>query len=160
MNAFLIEFQHESDRAAAVLGPALLDGLLKQLLASSVVSSKKSRELLNTNRSLGSFGASVTAAVAQGVISTAEASDLDRLRKVRNTFAHQLHGLTFTDHGVADLCGQLACAQHAIAANRTFASDYPQSPRATFNLATALLAHYLRNRAKGIAPSEEAARPW
>ena len=32
IDAFLSEFQQETDRAAAVLGPAMLDQLLKDLL--------------------------------------------------------------------------------------------------------------------------------
>src|SRR4051794_30623291 len=46
-NKFLEEFQHESDRAAAVLAAAYLDELLKQLLERSFVSeSETCRRLL------------------------------------------------------------------------------------------------------------------
>lgn len=36
VNEFLTEFQDETDRAAAVLGPAMLDQLLKDLLDNTL----------------------------------------------------------------------------------------------------------------------------
>jgi mannitol operon repressor len=53
------------------------------------------------NAPLGSFSTRIASAAAMGLISDREANEADRLRKVRNLFAHQVH-VSFEDHNMKD----------------------------------------------------------
>jgi hypothetical protein len=62
----------------------------------------------NFNAPLGSFSARSVAAYSLGLISEKD-SECDRLRKVRNEFAHSVHK-TFDDQKIKDICANLAFA--------------------------------------------------
>jgi hypothetical protein len=97
-DAFLEEFQGESDRAAAVLAGAYLDESLRRILANSVVGDPRlATRLLDGERApLGAFGARIIACYSFGLISRDEFDDLERVRKIRNDFAHKQHGFSFS----------------------------------------------------------------
>jgi hypothetical protein len=145
MNRFLDEFQTESDRAAAVLGAALLDDLMSELLSRSLLNSEIAKKLLGINQSLGAFGARITAARAMGLISNDEHKDLDRVREIRNKFAHRLHGLDFETQQIRDMCGHFHCVTGALERG-LFQGDWLSHPRLSFNLAVGLLATGLQKR--------------
>lgn len=93
---FLKEFQAETDRGAALVGAALIDDRLERLLRSHFLEAKESSELLNgANAPLGNFSARIKAAYCLGLITDLECHECDVIRRVRNEFAHKLHGLTF-----------------------------------------------------------------
>lgn len=72
------EFQNESDRAAVVLGVAVLDALLEELLRAFLVEdSTEVDHLLGVDRPLGSFGARGRAAYCLGF------KHIVRLEKIR-----------------------------------------------------------------------------
>jgi len=160
MNDFLTEFQGESDRAAAVLGPAVLDDLLAQLIKASSVSPRLAKDLLGINKPLGAFGARISLAEAMGLISEDEAKDLNRLRDIRNKFAHRLHGLTFASQTVSESCRHFRCVTAACESNTQFAAEFPTGARFAFNLTTALLAMYLTRRLRAATPATAPASPW
>jgi len=140
VNEFLTEFQEETDRAAAVLGPAMLDQLLKDLLDSTFVSAESAKELTGKMMPIGTFSSRITLAYAIGLITSEEAKDLHRMREIRNRFAHRLHGLSFATQAIRDSCGNflLVKASKGVKKNRKFFEDYPADARSTFNLAVTL----------------------
>jgi DNA-binding MltR family transcriptional regulator len=163
IDAFLSEFQQETDRAAAVLGPAMLDQLLKDLLDATFTSAEVAKELTEKMMPIGTFSARITLAQAIGAISNSEARDLHRMRKIRNDFAHQLNGLSFKSQSVRDHCGNLISIKKSqeIAANKQFFAQYPKGARSMFNLAVTLAVSQLKTRvecAKRIAPASYAAK--
>jgi hypothetical protein len=88
---FLVEFSSESDRAAVVLGAAKLDLLLYQLLQRFLLPSPSTRdELLDAEGVLGTFSARINAAQRLGLITVSFARDLHLIRKIRNSFAHEI----------------------------------------------------------------------
>jgi DNA-binding MltR family transcriptional regulator len=131
MNAFLTELQGETDRAAAVLGPALLDDLLRQLLSANMASPNVAQKLLAPNRPLGTFSARILAAEAFGLINALEAKDLNRLREIRNKFAHQLHGLCFADQSIRDSCTNFHSVGITFTQNPELFAAFPNEPRFT-----------------------------
>ncbi len=147
-NRFLDEFQGESDRAAAVLGAAYLDDLLKDLILKSWVDgSATGKDLLKKNQPLGSFGPRISIAYAMGLITKTERQDLDRIRDTRNDFAHLGHGLSFTNTDIANRCSTFELVQERLSAEPNLKGEYDRAnPRARFNLAVALLAYYLTRR--------------
>lgn len=105
---FLKEFQTETDRGAVLVGAALIDDRLERLLRSHFLGVKESSELLvGANAPLGSFSARIKTAYCLGLITDMEHHECDIIRRVRNEFAHKLHGLTFKDQKVKDLCNNL-----------------------------------------------------
>lgn len=142
LGGFGKEFRAESDRAAVILGAALLDECLRQLLASFLVDdSTKVDKLLATDRPLGTFSSRRLAAYCLGLIGENEYQDLELIGRIRNDFAHDLHGLSFSSQSVRDRCGELRLPK-------------PLSPRAQlstargrFTLSVGLLAAELKHRA-------------
>ena len=105
---FLKEFQQETDRGAALVGAALIDDRLDRLLRSHFIECREASELLDGGEApLGSLGAKVKAAFCLGLITSLEYKECDFIRRVRNEFAHKLHGLTFENQKIKDLCSNL-----------------------------------------------------
>jgi mannitol operon repressor len=107
-SAFLKEFQEETDRGAALVGAALIDHQLDQVLRSFMVSNNAASELLDGPRApLGTFSARIDACYALGLIDAYEKSECHRIRKIRNEFAHRTHGTTFKDPNIMKLCEEI-----------------------------------------------------
>ena len=105
--AFLKEFQDETDRGAALVGAALLDQKLADTLRAFMVDHRVSRDLFETTRPLGTFAARIKTAFALGLVDVHEMQEMELIRKVRNEFAHSLHGTTFSEPEIAKLCDRL-----------------------------------------------------
>lgn len=127
---FINEFQNESDRATAVLGAALLDEKLLQLLEAFFVDDKAEVDLLlQTEQPLGSLGARIRIAYCLGLITRNHFETLTIIKGIRNAFAHQLHGLSFTTVSIAKECDRLRLFVRG--------SDcFQNSPRGIFLMAT------------------------
>lgn len=105
--AFLSEFSKESDRGMALIATSYIDDRLKQVIASFLIECAAAKALLEGfNAPLGSFSTRIAAATALGLISEREAKEADRLRKIRNIFAHEVHA-SFSDQRVSDMCRNL-----------------------------------------------------
>ena len=105
---WLKEFQNESDRATAILGAAFLDAKLEDLIKEFLVDDKKAvNNLLGTERPLGSFGSRNSVAYCLGLISKNQYEDINTIKKIRNKFAHNLHGLNFSRSDIRDICNNL-----------------------------------------------------
>jgi len=110
---FLKEFlREESDRAVAILGAVFLDGHLTQLVASFLVDDSTIVDKL-LEGPLGTFASRISAAYCMGLITEHEHHDLQIIRAIRNKFAHELHGLSFSNTWVQDRCAALRLAKKA-----------------------------------------------
>lgn len=133
LQGFAAEFQNEGDRAAAILAAALLDERLRQLLTTYLIDdSKEVALLLEQEQPLGSFGARIRAAYCLGLLDKDLFGLLSNIKKIRNAFAHQLHGLTFESSGVAQDCDVL---RQLLRFPKGF-EDLAKTPRAVFIHAT------------------------
>lgn len=104
---FLDALNAESDRGAALISVAMLDDLLeKAILAFLVDTSEKSKLLSGFNAPLGTFSARCLAAYSLGLISENEFRECDRIRRIRNQFAHSIYQ-SFEDQKIRDLCASL-----------------------------------------------------
>jgi DNA-binding MltR family transcriptional regulator len=107
------EFQGESDRACAVLGAAFLDEHLRALLEAFFVDDPRNlAELFDGSGPLSTFSARVGLAYALGFLAPSERRDLSLIRRIRNDFAHELHGLSFEQPQVVSRCGELVGCRH------------------------------------------------
>lgn len=96
-NEFIQEMQAPSERGFVILGVAYLDEALKQLLAAFLLEDVgRKEEFLDGegNGPLGTLHSRIRATYLLGLISEEEYEDLERLREIRNQYAHALHGVT------------------------------------------------------------------
>jgi Transcriptional regulator len=136
---FLNEFQRETDRAAAVLAAAYLDSRLEALLRAKFVAVPKFvEELLTGQGGLSSFSARISVVYAVGLISLRAAEDLHIVRRIRNDFAHKLHGLSFNTPQIASYVSKFNILQ-ALRNERGEAFPLPTDSRTRFNFAVAVL---------------------
>jgi len=105
LNSFLKEMQDETDRGAALVGAALLDKQLLEVLTSHLLNKKQSKELLvGGTAPIGTFSARIKTCYCLGLITDLEHSQLQLIRKVRNEFAHHVHGLSFENEKIKSYC--------------------------------------------------------
>jgi mannitol operon repressor len=107
-SAFVKELSEESDRGAALVGAALIDHKLKQLLQSHLISGNTRDELLRDGSgALGDLASRARVAYVLGLITKPEFQECKCIGEIRNRFAHRLHGLKFEQEDIASLCGKL-----------------------------------------------------
>jgi DNA-binding MltR family transcriptional regulator len=156
-NILFQELQGESDRAAAVLGAAFLDGLLEEYITNFLIDDTKEVEgIFGPDKPLGSFGARITMCFCLGLISQDEKHDLRIIQRVRNRFAHELTGISFDDKGIADSCSNLKIPTKVASVQELIRS----SVRERYIAATAFLVTILTHRtieisnARRVTPGE------
>lgn len=93
----------ESDRTAAIAGASLVESVLQELLITSF--RRKSADLLPRlfeNRGpLSDFNSKILVAEAFGVIGTQQAAEIQRIRHIRNCFAHARLPVSFSTKEIA-----------------------------------------------------------
>lgn len=107
---FLVEqFSKESDRAAVILVSSLLDELIGSLLKSYFIPNPNSEDSLFSNATspLSNFSSKIDLAFRLGLISSKFARDLHIVRKIRNSFAHDLYNCNFNNGSVKSRINEL-----------------------------------------------------
>ena len=152
---FLSEFQGETDRGAALVGAALIDLRLSDTLRAFMVSRKAAADLLDGGTAaLGTFSSRIKATFALGLIDKHERDECDRIRKIRNEFAHKPHGLSFADPSISALCDKL---MSDLPGGR---EDHVGKPRLVFINAVILIVLQLTYRAERVAAERRVTRTW
>jgi DNA-binding MltR family transcriptional regulator len=109
-DAFFDELQNESPRAAVIIASAFLDAQLRAILANSFIDEGKVvEELLDSD--LFTFSSRIKTVYCMGLISESIYHDLNIVRKIRNKFAHQMHGYTFDEPEIVSWCNSLKLAK-------------------------------------------------
>lgn len=151
----IAEFQHKSDRAAAILGSVYLEAYLGQLIACFFVDDEaETAKLLDEERPLGNFGARIRAAYCMGLISKTEYHDLELILDIRSRFANQVEILSFAEDGIRELCLRLKIPRKFLLPGET------RTPRDLFVFTSTILAQHLALRSapasnKRCAPPDE-----
>jgi hypothetical protein len=133
----LSELEGESDRAAAIVGAAWMDGILAELLSLSLIDHKESKDLLKGT--LGLYLRRVKVAFCLGIITDSEKSDLETIGEIRNLFAHKIHRSSFNNSKVHTLCRKLHLG------SRFVTKPNSATPRELFNASVSVLAYNLGN---------------
>lgn len=104
----LEDFKNESDRATVILGAAKLDAQLYILLSKVLKPSTNNQdELIDGDNPLGTFSARINIAFRLGLIDSQFAKSLHLIRKIRNSFAHEIKGISLTTGGHGDRVREL-----------------------------------------------------
>lgn len=105
---FAEEFRRESDRAAVILGAAKLDSLLYLLLTKTLLPNVGEQdELFEGEAPLSSFNAKINLAYRLGLIDTQLSRALHLIRKIRNSFAHEISGCSLNSGAQRDRVREL-----------------------------------------------------
>lgn len=92
---FAQEFKNESDRAAVILGTAQLDLLLFQLLDCTLLPVTGGKdELLEGDSPLATFSSRINICYRLGLIEPEFVRALHLVRRIRNSFAHEVSSAT------------------------------------------------------------------
>ena len=152
---FLKEFQSESDRGAALVGAALLDQKLAETLRAFLVENRVAKTLVEgANAPLGTLAARLQASFALGLIDEFEFREINRVRKVRNEFAHRAHGTTFSDPKIKGTCGSLESDLPG------GAESFSDNPRGMYINSVILMALRLTYRAERVARERRQVTTW
>ena len=155
---FLREFEKHDDRALALVLTAMVDVHLEDSMKECFVKmgkDKASEIFRDRGAPLGSFSAKIIMGQALGMYNGTFRGNLDRLRIIRNHFAHCAVPTSFKDSEVVKECAKLTPHElHPDAASTT-------EPRTQFVQASMfILMHILnfqqaRQMAKGLSPDTQ-----
>ena len=138
---FVGNFLNEADSAAVILACSLFDDILSRILIAFFVDCKISRELIyGGNAPLGTFSSRIKCTYSLGMLTKDELDDLNKLRKLRNEFAHKWNYLDLNNEKMISICRSM----HHI---RTDTPANKQTARECFNTVVGVLFPALTLRA-------------
>jgi hypothetical protein len=129
-------------RAAALVLSSLVDGLLEIAIDLNFIALGKDKHVAifrDRAAPLSSFSAKIIIAHAMGIIDSEFASQLDKLRTIRNAFAHAVKQIDFDNEAVAAGCQKLS-PQRLMKATYQPETD---SPRERFTVVGTFAARHL-----------------
>lgn len=112
-----VDLIRESDRGAVIVGASLLDDELTRLLRSifeiNKISNKQVDKMFDLSGPLSSFGSKTLVAFGFGFITRDVFEDLNRIRGLRNGFAHSSVDVDFLSVDIRDSVMALHCVKEA-----------------------------------------------
>lgn len=136
------DLEAQSDRGAAIVGAALLDRRLEEIIRIRLVEDQITEDLLNQTQALSSFGVKINLAFSLGLYGEKIRRDLDLIRRIRNEFAHFERPLNFEDDSVANRCSELVLPKEYTINNQPVA---PKRPRDQFLRAVNIISSLIWN---------------
>lgn len=107
--SFMDEFVNESDRAAVILGAAMVENLLGQILDKYLIPcTGTSDDLLEGDAPLATFSAKIKACHRLGLLDDQFIKLLNTFRRLRNGFAHEVTTGSLADGAARDRVAALA----------------------------------------------------
>lgn len=141
---FANEFKSESDRAAVILGAAKLDILLYQCLDRFLIPCPTGKdELLEGDSPLATFSSRINMVFRLGLISNEFARSLHLVRRIRNSFAHELSGVSLTSGAHKDRIRELVMPIQQTSAFKHILKEYydeKSDPASLFRATVGLMA--------------------
>lgn len=108
LDGWLAEFQGETDRAMVVLAVAFTDAQLEELLRSFFIDDQEIEKIFSIKGGAQwSLVQKARVAYLLGLISANDFEDIKTLSKIRNIFAHDLHGTLLESPDITKLAVKL-----------------------------------------------------
>jgi len=94
----------ESDRGSAIVGAALIEDSLKEMIIAFLIEPEQKKDELFSGAfaPLGSLSSKIAISYRLGLISSNVRKSLDFIRKIRNDFAHTSHEIDFKTQSIHD----------------------------------------------------------
>lgn len=131
MNSAINELQDRPDREIAIIGGSLLESLLIDVLSTRMVGVSddlKDRVFDGAVAPLNTFSGRIVMAQALGLITGRVATELNKIRDVRNAFAHGFGSLTFAGGDSKDGKKVIAACKALTILNRSDLQNVPGDP--------------------------------
>lgn len=159
MQEMLAEVKIETDRSCALIIAANLENRLKDLLTDFFISMSPTalKEIFEGTNPLSTFSSRITIAFSLGLLSEQEYHDLNLIRRIRNSFAHEEHGWSFSTQIVKDRCSSFKLFSEARIKNAAITGDY--SPRDRFQIVAISITLLLLERRKKAKSEQRAQHP-
>ncbi len=160
-DVLLAEFGKESDRAAVILAASVTDELLRTLLSAYLVPVTSSNDEVfdGANAPLGTFSSRIEMAYRLGLISVKFTRDLHLIRKIRNDFAHNIHGCSFNDARIKSRILELT-RSHGIIGRSPHHFSGEVTPRDAFLEAASWMIFHITKMGKEISSLSTAREEW
>jgi len=151
---FTKSIEHESDRAVVILSATFLDSALELLLKAFLVPCASSQDPLfdGVKAPLGEFSGRIEGAYRMGLIEPSFARALHLVRRIRNDFAHNISGCTFSDSIVMSRMAELEKCMNTNDAEADTRSCFVEGPRGTFEMAVSYLMWMLHCATEDLSP--------
>jgi len=131
------------ERALVLSLAAFAEEALRDLIEAYLLPGDAADKMLEGfNAPLGSFSARTRMAHALGLLTQHQADDLDRIRKIRNEFAHSWEPVSFSNQKIAAHIGALNF--------HSLEDDYPETPISKVRTSISLLLLELRITAQEV----------
>jgi hypothetical protein len=120
-DGILEELDHESHRAAIMVGGSLVEHALEKMIRSKLRKPENSQQkeaLFNDTGIFGSFHQKIWAAYFLKWIGPLTRRDLDLIRSIRNIVAHDMNPVSFDTPEIANRCSELFAAKDSVAAQQ------------------------------------------
>lgn len=155
----VVEFRTATDRAAAIVGRAFLEAVLRDVLLHFLtVDTTSDKSLFSGNGPLSAYSARITLSYRLGLVSQAEYRWLNVIRRIGNLFAHELELDSFNNQSIRDICSTICLPGHLIipmsmlslrgvpTATAPFVRAAENDPRGQFEELVVTLVHVLSAR--------------
>jgi|ERR1700688_712388 len=103
------ELQAQTDRGAAIIGCAIIDDILADVLKTRLILTSELRDRLfssDANGPLANFSPKIDIAFAVGICDANLRADFHDIRRIRNRFAHTPEPLKFSDEKISGWCSK------------------------------------------------------
>jgi hypothetical protein len=137
------EFKNETDRGAVVLTASLMENALTNVLKKYLTPSTSSQDELfdSPMAPFSTFGSKIQIAQRLGLISVRLSRDLNLIKKMRNEFAHNVHGSSLESGKIKDLLTNLVSSSEIIKGHEEL-TYFPGGGRGDFlKIANIILFH-------------------
>jgi hypothetical protein len=118
----LAELEHDSDRAAGIVGAVLVDESLSALLKTRFEPDQDLiSDIFRASGPLGTFSVKITMGFLMGLYSKAAWKELNTIKEIRNEFAHRA-ARSFSFERIRDLANNLSLSEQV----ELHVSKFPQ----------------------------------
>lgn len=108
LNSLLEVVDSHDDRGLVLSLAAFAEDTLGRLLIAYLREEKQAKELVaGFNAPLGTFSSRIKVAFSLGLLDREQYDNLEILRRIRNSFAHNWQGISFDRNDISALIGQL-----------------------------------------------------
>lgn len=155
----LLNLHRQEDRAAAIVGASLVESALQERLVRSFDSVAEGLEpkLFEDRGPLSDFNSKILVAQAFAVVPDRLADDMQRIRKIRNCFAHARVTVSFNEPLIAKEVIELAAV---VAAQKAYAPDQLyKDPKTSYGLSCYITYVMLRSEKFAAVMRNTTSRP-
>jgi len=160
LHTFLNATRSETDRGRALVAASLIEEMLEEVLRCFFLENSATKKLFeDPNAALSTLSAKASASRALGLISHEEFSDIELVRKIRNSFAHSVM-CSFEDEKIKSWTIALKVGMSVLDALEKGHKSRVDDPKQRFGMVTTSLVTSLYNRAHYVKKERLNDRDW